>query len=68
MSQLATFASIMFLAVSSAWAQTTAPGGPTGAPEQVGGIGDYWWIILLVILAIIAIWYFTRSRRNRTSV
>ncbi len=68
MTQLATFATIMALAVSSAWAQTTAPGGATGAPEQVGGISDYWWVILLIVIVAVAIWYFTRSRRNRTGV
>jgi len=68
MTQLATLASIMILAVLSAWAQTTAPSGATGAPEQVGRIGDYWWVILLVLVLAVAIWYFTRSRRNRTGV
>jgi LPXTG-motif cell wall-anchored protein len=68
MTQLATLATFLCVAVSSAWAQTTAPGGATGAPEQVGSIGDYWWIILIVVVLAIALWYFSRNRRNRTGV
>lgn len=70
MGQLATLATFMVLAVSSAWAQTPAPTTPApGAPAgdaAGGGWADYWWVILLVVIVAIAIWYF--MRRNRTSV
>jgi cbb3-type cytochrome oxidase subunit 3 len=62
MSKLTALMGIVFLAVSSAWAQTPAPGAPPAATG--GGIADYWWIILLVIIVAAAIWYFSRSRRG----
>jgi uncharacterized protein HemX len=76
MSKLTSLIAFIFLAVSSAWAQTPAPttpapgatpgGAPAGDAAAAGGIGDYWWLIVLVIIAAVAIWYFTRSRsRNR---
>jgi hypothetical protein len=68
MSRFAALVSFLFLAFSSAWAQTPAPGTPPAtapAPTgSTGGLGDYWWIILLVIIVAVAIWYF--SRRNRS--
>jgi hypothetical protein len=77
MDRIASIATFVFLTASSAWAQTTAPGGGAGGAGaggtggggtgSGGGIRDYWWVILLV-LAAIAIWYFMRSRRNRTGV
>ena len=69
MGQLTAFATFLFLAASSAWAQTTpAPGSPAGDAATGGGIGDYWWVILLILVVAIAIWYFTLNRRNRTGV
>lgn len=66
MSKLTTLISFLFLAVSSAWAQTppATPGAPPAgeAGATTGGIMDYWWVILLVIVAIAAVWYFARSR------
>lgn len=58
---------MLFLA-SAAMAQTTAPAGSpaapaAGAPAAGSGLGSFWWIIL-VVLAIAAIWYFMK-RRNR---
>ena len=75
MDRLASLVAFMFLTVSSAWATTTAPGGGAGSAPAGGagttgtggGIGDYWWIIL-VALAALAIWYFMRSRRNKTGL
>ncbi len=61
---LATLASVVLLGISSALAQTTAPGaGPGAAPATGGGLGDWWWIILVVALVAAAAWYFTRNRR-----
>ncbi len=51
------------LLVSSALAQTTAPG-TTPAPAPSGGIANWWWIILLVILVAAAVWYFGMRRRG----
>jgi hypothetical protein len=71
MGQLAALATFVFLTASSAWAQTTAPGGtgaPAGGTGTGGGIGDYWWVILLILVVAVAIWYFTRNRSNRTGV
>jgi uncharacterized protein HemX len=77
MSKLTSLIAFIFLAVSSAWAQTPAPttpapGATPGSPPAGdaaatgGGIGDYWWLIVLAIIVAVAIWYFTRSRsRNR---
>ena len=62
MRHLTAFLGFIILAASSAWAQTT-PGSPP-ATGQTGGLTDYWWAILLAILVIAAIWYFS-SRRNR---
>jgi hypothetical protein len=66
MSKLTALMGFLFLAVSSAWAQTPAPSPAPGAPPAAtgGGIADYWWIILLVIIVAAAIWYFSRSRRG----
>jgi hypothetical protein len=63
----AAFAGFILQAISSslALAQTTAPGtGPGGAAASGGGIADWWWVILLVIVVAVAIWYFTRGRRQ----
>jgi hypothetical protein len=70
MSQLTALTTFMFLAVSSAWAQTPAPapGGTPGSPPvgdaaaTGGGIMDYWWMILLAVIIIAGIWYFSRGR------
>ncbi|HEX2556120.1 MAG TPA: hypothetical protein VHL98_20670 [Microvirga sp.] len=58
MGQLSAFVTFVFLTASPAWAQTAAPGA-----AGRGGIGDYWWIILLV-LAALAIWYFMKRNRR----
>jgi LPXTG-motif cell wall-anchored protein len=64
--QLAALTTIAFLVASSAWAQTTAPA-PGGAGAASGsGISDYWWLILIVAVAALAMWYFLR--RNRSGV
>ena len=80
MSKLTALIGFIFLAVSSAWAQTPAPttqapGATPGSPPAGdaaatgGGMADYWWIILLVIIVAVAIWYFSRSRgRNRNQL
>jgi LPXTG-motif cell wall-anchored protein len=50
------------LTASTALAQTT-PTTPSPAPDvATGGIADYWWIIVVVVLVALAIWYFTRGR------
>ena len=52
----------LVLTASTALAQTT-PTTPAPAPEAAtGGIGDYWWLIVVVVLVALAIWYFTRKR------
>jgi hypothetical protein len=72
MSKLTALMGFIFLAVSSAWAQTppATPGSPpAGDAAAGGGIADYWWIILLVIIIVAAIWYFSRSRgRSRNQL
>ncbi len=80
MSKLTALITFVFLAVSSAWAQTPAPttpapGATPGSPPAGdaaaagGGIEDYWWIILLVVIVAVAIWYFSRSRsRSRNQL
>ncbi len=70
MSKLTALTTLMVLAVSSAWAQTStpAPGATPGTPPAGdagatgGGFADYWWVILLVVIIAAAIWYFARSR------
>jgi heme/copper-type cytochrome/quinol oxidase subunit 2 len=69
MSKLTALTGFIFLAASSAWAQTppAAPGTPPAgdAGPASGGIMDYWWVILLIIVVIIAaIWYFSRCNRS----
>jgi LPXTG-motif cell wall-anchored protein len=52
----------LLLTASTALAQTTAQT-PAPAPDAAtGGIGDYWWLIVVVVLVALAIWYFTRGR------
>jgi uncharacterized protein HemX len=80
MSKLTALTGFIFLAVSSAWAQTSAPttpapgatpgSPPAGDPAAAGGgLADYWWIILLVIIVAAAIWYFSRRRgRSRNQL
>ena len=54
--------SLLILAASPALAQTPAPGAaPQAAPG--GGLADYWWVILVLIVIAVAIWYFTKGRR-----
>jgi len=63
-SKLTALLVFIFLAVSSAWAQTPAPTTPAlggDAAAAGGGAADYWWLIILVIVTAI-IWYFYRSR------
>jgi LPXTG-motif cell wall-anchored protein len=54
----------LLLTASTALAQTTAQTpSPSPAPDATtGGIGDYWWLIVVVVLVALAIWYFTRGR------
>jgi hypothetical protein len=63
MSKLTAMISFIFLAVSSAGAQTPAPA-PAGDAGVAGGLADYWWIILLVVIIAAAIWYFSRGRNR----
>lgn len=64
MNRLTTIISFIFLAASSAVAQTPAPTSPPAADLGVtgGGFMDYWWMILLVVIIAGAIWYFMRGR------
>jgi hypothetical protein len=68
MSKLATLIGFIFLSVSSAWAQTppATPGAPPAgdAAATGGGIADYRWVILLVVIVAVAIWYFSRRGRS----
>ncbi|EIM26903.1 hypothetical protein [Microvirga lotononidis] len=51
MSKLEALTGFIFLAVSSAWAQTPPAAPPAGGTGAVtGGIMDYWWVILLIII------------------
>jgi hypothetical protein len=72
MSKLTALMGFIFLAVTSAWAQTppATPGSPpAGDAATGGGLADYWWIILLVIIVVAAIWYFSRGRgRSRNQL
>jgi hypothetical protein len=56
---LTTIMSFVFLAASGALAQTTAP---SPAPAATGDFGDYWWLIVLVLVIAVAAWYFMRGR------
>ena len=52
----------LLLSAFTALAQTT-PQTPSAAPDAAtGGIGDYWWLIVVVVLVALAVWYFTRGR------
>ena len=64
MRHLTAFLGCILLAASSAWAQTTPGTAPAAGTSGTGGLTDYWWAIVLAILVIAAIWYFS-SRRNR---
>jgi len=57
----------LLLSASAALAQAAPPveGSPANTPDNTGGIGDYGWLIVIAVLAVLAIWYFTRNR-NRT--
>ena len=72
MSKLTALIGFIFLAVSSAWAQTPpgTPGSPpAGDAAAGGGLADYWWLIVLAIIVAAAIWYFSRSRgRSRNQL
>jgi LPXTG-motif cell wall-anchored protein len=48
------------LAASAALATTSPAPGTPAAPT--GGIGDYWWLIIVLVLVAVAIWYFMRGR------
>jgi hypothetical protein len=63
--QFARLLCLMFLAVSDAYAQTTAPAPGTVSPptaEVDGGVAEWWWVIVLLLLAGLAAWYFMRGR------
>ena len=71
MNKVTALIGFIFLAVSSAWAQTP-PANPASPPAgdaaaAGGGIADYWWLIVLAIIVAAAVWYFSRSR-NRTQL
>ena len=62
----ATVLASMFIALSAALAQTTAPApAPAPAAPATGGIGDYWWLIILALVIAVAAWYFMRGRGTR---
>jgi heme/copper-type cytochrome/quinol oxidase subunit 2 len=72
MRKLTALMGFIFLAVTSAWAQTppATPGSPPAGDVAAadGAIIHYWWMILLVII-VVAIWYFSRSRgRSRNQL
>ena len=48
-------------AASSALATTTAPTSPAPGATS-GGIADYWWLIIVLVLVAVAVWYFMRGR------
>jgi LPXTG-motif cell wall-anchored protein len=48
----------LMLAAPSLATTTPAP----GSPAATGGIGDYWWLIVVLVLVAVAIWYFMRAR------
>jgi hypothetical protein len=53
----------LLTSVSVALAQTPpVEGAPANTPDNTSGIGSYWWLIVLVVLAALAIWYFARNR------
>jgi uncharacterized protein HemX len=73
MTKLTALMGFLFLAVSSAWAQTppATPGTPPAgdAAATGGGLADYLWLIVLAIIVAAAIWYFSRSRgRSRNQL
>jgi hypothetical protein len=79
MSKLTVLIGFLFLAVSSAWAQTPAPttpapGATPGSPPAGdaaatgGGLADYWWIILLVIIVATVVHRSTGSRTQPHSM
>jgi hypothetical protein len=55
------------LSASAALAQASPPveGSPPNTPGAADGAGNAWWLIVLVVVAALAIWYFARNR-NRT--
>ncbi len=58
-----TLAGFALFTVSSALAQTTAPG--AGAIGESGtSLAEWLWLIILVLLVAAAIWYFTKGRRQ----
>jgi hypothetical protein len=61
----ATVLASMFIAVSAALAQTTAPAPAPAPAAPAGGIGDYWWLIILALVIAGAAWYFMRGKRTR---
>jgi hypothetical protein len=63
LSSIPTLVGLHLFTLSSALAQTTAPGTPSPAPTAEGGIANWWWVILIVVLAAIAIWYYTSRMR-----
>ena len=55
----------LLVLVSSAIAQTTAPGTSPGTPAATGGgLAGYWWLILLILIAAAAVWYFMKGRNR----
>jgi LPXTG-motif cell wall-anchored protein len=49
---------------SPALAQTPAPTSPTGAATPATGLGDTWWIVLLALVVVLALWLVARRRRG----
>jgi hypothetical protein len=54
-------AALMLAVTDPALAQTTAPT-PAPAPAAAAGVADYWWVLLIIIIAGVAGWYFMRGR------
>jgi hypothetical protein len=57
----------LLLSASAALAQASPPveGSPPNTPGAADGAGNAWWLIVLAVVAVLAIWYFARNR-NRT--
>jgi hypothetical protein len=63
---LATLMGLISMATSPVLATTTAPGTAPGTTPAAtgGGIGDYWWAILAIVVIVAAIWYFMWGRNR----
>ena len=67
--KLHTSALLTFVAVTEAFAQTTAPATPGSpvAPATESGGTNWLWIIVALLIVAAALWYFLRGR-SRTAI